>query len=57
MAVKHDIENNPMSLKDKLAIELQQDMRGGRVMYGGQIFNAKVKNQEEFYSVSGANIY
>ena len=47
MAVKHDIENNPMSLKDKLAIELQQDMRGGRVMYGGQIFNAKVTNVKD----------
>ena len=42
LAVKHDIETNPMSLKDKLMIELQQDMRAGRVMYGGHILNAKV---------------
>ena len=43
MAVKHDIESGSTNLKDKLMIELEHDMRHGRVMYGGQIFAAKVR--------------
>lgn len=42
MALRHDVQSGAMNLKDKLSIELPADMRRGRVMYGGQIFSAKV---------------
>ena len=41
-ALRHDVEQGAQSLKDKLQIELQADMRHGAVRYGGQIFNVKV---------------
>ena len=42
MALRHDVQSGANSLKERLAIELQTDMRHGRVIYGGQVFNAKV---------------
>ncbi len=42
MALRNDIEIGAQSLKDKLQIEVQSDMRHGSVRYGGRIFNAKV---------------
>jgi transcription initiation factor TFIID subunit 7 len=42
MALRHDVQSGANNLKEKLAIELQSDMRHGRVIYGGQVFNAKV---------------
>ena len=42
MALKRDVQSGAMNLKDKLSIELNADMRRGKVMYGGQIFTAKV---------------
>ena len=43
MALRHDVESGAMNLKDKLAIEMEQDMRRARVTYGGQVLNAKVR--------------
>ena len=42
MALRHDVQSGAMNLKDKLAIELQSDMRHGKVIYGGEVLNAKV---------------
>ena len=42
MALRHDVQSGAMNLKDKLAIELQPDMRHGKVIYGGEVLNAKV---------------
>lgn len=42
MALRHDVEQGTMNLKDKLFIEMQPDMRHGKVTYGGQIMNAKL---------------
>ena len=41
-ALKHDVEQGSMSLKDKLTIELQPDHRKGSLRYGDYVFNAKV---------------
>ena len=42
MALRREVELGSMNLKDKLFVELQPDMRHGKVTYGGQIFNAKL---------------
>ena len=42
MALRRDVESGAMNLKDKLAIELENDHRHARVTYGGQVQNAKV---------------
>lgn len=42
MALRHDVQSGAMNLKDKLAIELQPDMRHGKVIYGGEVLNAKL---------------
>ena len=42
MALRHDVQSAAMNLKDRLSIEIQPDMRHGRVTYGGHVFNAKV---------------
>ena len=42
MALRRDVQSAAMNLKDRLSIEIQPDMRHGRVTYGGHVFNAKV---------------
>ena len=42
IALKREVETGSMNLKDKLSIELSDDMRHGKVTYGGQMFSAKM---------------
>ncbi|XP_050417128.1 transcription initiation factor TFIID subunit 7 [Patella vulgata] len=42
MALRHDVQTGSLTLKDKLSIEMQPDMRHARVRYGGEIFSAKL---------------
>lgn len=42
MALRREVEAGAMNLKDKLFVELQPDMRHGKVAYGGQVMNAKL---------------
>ena len=44
MALRHDVESGAMTLKDKLYIEIQNDMRHGCVRYGDKVFKTKVSN-------------
>ena len=44
MALLHDLNNNTQNLKDKLNIELDQDCRVGKVVYGGLVMPAQVRN-------------
>ena len=42
IALRREVESGTMNLKDKLFVELQPDMRHGKVTYGGQLLNAKL---------------
>jgi len=42
MALRHDVQQGAMNLKDKLSIELAPDSRHGKVTYGGYVFNSKL---------------
>lgn len=42
VALRREVEAGAMNLKDKLFVELQPDMRHGKVAYGGQVLNAKL---------------
>lgn len=42
MALRRDVQSAAMNLKDRLSIEIQPDMRHGRVTYGGHVFSAKL---------------
>ena len=44
MALLHDLQINTLNLKDKLNIELDQDSREGKVVYGGMVMPAQVKS-------------
>ena len=63
VALRREVEGGAMNLKDKLFVELQPDMRHGKVVYGGQVLNAKLMDlpcvieclkttdQKNFYNV------
>jgi len=42
MALRHDVQQGAMNLKDKLSFELAPDSRHGKVTYGGYVFNSKL---------------
>jgi len=42
MALRHDVDSGSMILKDKLYIEINNDMRHGCVRYGDKVFKTKL---------------
>lgn len=42
LALHHDIQSGSMTLKDKLSIDIQPDQRHGKVIYGGDVINARL---------------
>lgn len=40
--LRQDLQSGAQNLKDKLMIDLNSEQRKGKVIYNGQIFNAKV---------------
>ena len=52
MALKEEVKNGSITLKDRFSIELQHDLRKGAIRYGNDYYHAKVRKQLELFTRS-----
>ena len=51
MALREEVKNGSITLKDRFSIELQHDLRRGAIRYGNEYYHAKVRLKECDYPV------
>ena len=52
MALKEEVKNGSITLKDRFSIELQHDLRKGAIRYGNDYYHAKVRKHLELFTRS-----
>ena len=52
MALKEEVKNGSITLKDRFSIELQHDLRKGAIRYGNDYYHAKVRKPLELFTRS-----
>ena len=56
MALKEEVKNGSITLKDRFSIELQHDLRKGAIRYGNDYYHAKVRKYLELFTRSGPEV-